>query len=188
MESRKIQKSASGSFFVTLPKSWVKESGLKHGDRIELVAEKNHLSLFSKNRSDKQSTEVKLNLELYTEPSLLERQIVSCYVRGYDIINIYSKKMITYEWKNLIKKTIINLTGTEISEDFSDRVSIRTLVDPSKFPLKDLLKRICGLVSTKEGYHQVEQFVLQRMARNGDTVAQAIMLKERILDPNRLDD
>lgn len=148
MESRKIQKSASGSFFVTLPKSWVKESGLKHGDRIELVAEKNHLSLFSKNRSDKQSTEVKLNLELYTEPSLLERQIVSCYVRGYDIINIYSKKMITYEWKNLIKKTIINLTGTEISEDFSDRVSIRTLVDPSKFPLKDLLKRICVLVST----------------------------------------
>jgi hypothetical protein len=47
---------------------------------------------------------------------------------------------------------------------------------------------VCGLVSTKKGYEQVEQFVLQRMARNGDTVAEAIMLKERILDPNRLVD
>ena len=130
MESRKIQKSASGSFFVTLPKSWVKESGLKHGDRIELSVEENRLCLFSPNKTDNQSTEVKLNLELYSEPSLLERQIVSCYVRGYDIINISSKKIITHEWKDLIKKTIINLTGTEISEDFSDRVSIRTLVDP----------------------------------------------------------
>jgi hypothetical protein len=46
---------------------------------------------------------------------------------------------------------------------------------------------VCQMASTKKGYEQVEQFVLQRMAL-GDTIAQAINLKERILDPNRLVD
>ncbi len=148
MESRKIQTSASGSFFITLPKAWVQNVGLKHGDRVELSMDTNSLSVFPPNKSNIQSTEVNLNLEEYNEPSLLERQIVSCYMRGYDIINITSKKIITLEWKKLIKNFIVYLTGTEISEEFSDRISIRTLVDPSKFPIKDLLKRICVLVSS----------------------------------------
>ncbi|MDY6965405.1 MAG: phosphate uptake regulator PhoU [Halobacteriota archaeon] len=148
MESRKIQMSASGSYFITLPKSWVQDAGLNSGDRIELNADENSLSIFSPKRSDNLNTEVNLNLEAYNEPTLLERQIVSCYMRGSDVINITSKNIITQEWKRLIKNVIINLTGTEISEEFSDRISIRTLVDPSKFPIKDLLKRICVLVSS----------------------------------------
>ncbi|MDY6865661.1 MAG: phosphate uptake regulator PhoU [Halobacteriota archaeon] len=148
MESRKIQTSASGSYFITLPKSWVQKSGLNHGDRVELSMDANSLSIFPPNKSNIQSTEVSLNLEDYNEPLLFERQIVSCYIRGYDIININSKKIITQEWKRLIKNFIIHLTGTEISEEFSDRIAIRTLVDPSKFPIKELLKRICVIISS----------------------------------------
>jgi len=47
---------------------------------------------------------------------------------------------------------------------------------------------VCELISSEKGYKELEQFVLQRIARNGDTITEAIMLKERILDPNRLDD
>ncbi|MDY6932554.1 MAG: PhoU domain-containing protein [Halobacteriota archaeon] len=148
MESRKIQTSASGSYFITLPKSWVQKSGLNQGDRVELSMDANSLSIFPQKKFKKMSTEVSLNLEDYDEPSLLERQIVSCYIRGYDIININSKKIITQEWKRLIKNFIIHLTGTEISEEFSDRIAIRTLVDPSKFPIKELLKRICVIISS----------------------------------------
>lgn len=46
---------------------------------------------------------------------------------------------------------------------------------------------VCKLSSTEKGYKQLEQFVLKRMLK-GDTIARAINLKERILDPNRLVD
>ena len=46
---------------------------------------------------------------------------------------------------------------------------------------------VCKLASTEKGYEQLEQFVLRRMLK-GDTIAEAISLKERILDPNRLVD
>jgi len=46
---------------------------------------------------------------------------------------------------------------------------------------------VCKLASTEKGYKEVEQFILQRMSL-GDTIDQAVNLKEQILDPNRLVD
>ena len=46
---------------------------------------------------------------------------------------------------------------------------------------------VCKLKETKEGYKSIEDFVLRRMSK-GDTISQAINLKERLLDPNRIVD
>ena len=46
---------------------------------------------------------------------------------------------------------------------------------------------VCKLKETKEGYKSIEDFVLIRMSK-GDTISQAINLKERLLDPNRIVD
>ena len=46
---------------------------------------------------------------------------------------------------------------------------------------------VCQLSSTEKGYKQLEQFILRRLTK-GDTIAQAVNLKERILNPNRLVD
>lgn len=46
---------------------------------------------------------------------------------------------------------------------------------------------VCRLKETEEGYKNLEQFVLRRMSK-GDTISQAINLKERLLDPNRIVD
>lgn len=39
MESRKIQVSAGGSFFIVLPKEWSKNLKLKKGDRVNVFLE-----------------------------------------------------------------------------------------------------------------------------------------------------
>ena len=46
---------------------------------------------------------------------------------------------------------------------------------------------VCKLKETKKGYKSIEDFVLRRMSK-GDTISQAINLKERLLDPNRIVD
>tara|TARA_Y100000004_G_scaffold190984_1_gene249014 strand:+ start:2890 stop:3120 length:231 start_codon:yes stop_codon:yes gene_type:complete len=65
------------------------------------------------------------------------------------------------------------------------KLMIRQFVDD--FCNENVSFYVCQLASTEKGYEQLEQFVLQRMAK-GDTIARAINLKERILDPNRLVD
>lgn len=139
--------SASGSFFFTLPKSWIEKSGIKKGDRIDIsVDEEGSLRLFSEKRVDGTTIEYTLDLGEHVEPTLLERRIENCYIQGCDVANIVSKKTITHEWKRMIKKFVADLIGTEISEEFSNRITIRALVDPVKFPMNELMKRVCVLI------------------------------------------
>ena len=63
--------------------------------------------------------------------------------------------------------------------------NIRKFVDD--FCNENVSFYVCKLSSTEKGYKQLEQFVLKRMLK-GDTIARAINLKERLLDPNRLVD
>jgi phosphate uptake regulator len=150
MDSRKIQTSASGSFFVTLPKVWVSGSGLdKEGGRVELVTEPDgSIRLVPPTSRQKKMRDFTMHLEDFPDAVSLERYIKTCYVHGYDVINIASKKVITPEVKEIIKKAIVDLIGTEISEEYSNRITIRTLVDPLKFPMEMLMQRIHTLVSS----------------------------------------
>ncbi|MFX0134756.1 MAG: PhoU domain-containing protein, partial [Candidatus Hodarchaeota archaeon] len=93
-------------------------------------------------------SEFYIQIEEYTEKNSLERSIYSSYVQGADIIIISSKNTIMVENKRLIKNCTLELIGAEISEEFSNRITIRILVDPVKFPLHHLVKRIYTLVSS----------------------------------------
>jgi phosphate uptake regulator len=148
MESRKVQESASGSFFVTLPKSWVQSTGIKKGAQISVsIDEDGSLRLLSA-ENNKKTVEYTLNIEEKIEPTLLERRIINCYTHGCDIINIISRKTITQERKRQIKNSVIDLIGMEVSDEFSNKVTIRVLVDPLKFPLREIMRRLCILVSS----------------------------------------
>ncbi len=150
MDSRKIQKSASGSYMITLPKQWVNREGLDNGDTVSLSIENDGtVKIYPPTyKKEEARRECVLLLEEYFSPTLIDRAIKSCYMQGCDIINVVSKKVIQPEWKGQIKNSIVDLIGTEILEEFSNRVTIRTLVDPSKFPMKTILRRMHTLAVT----------------------------------------
>ena len=52
----------------------------------------------------------------------------------------------------------------------------------------DTAPYVCKMKNTKEGYAELEQFILNLMCLEGYTVGQAIMIKERQLDPSLLND
>tara|TARA_R110000765_G_scaffold337094_1_gene427428 strand:- start:179 stop:442 length:264 start_codon:yes stop_codon:yes gene_type:complete len=47
---------------------------------------------------------------------------------------------------------------------------------------------VCEMQSTKEGYDEIEQFVLNLMVVDNYTVGSAIMVKERQLNPTLIND
>ncbi len=149
LEIRKIQRTVSGSFFITLPKTWVTELEMDKGTELKMVPEQDgSLRIYPLKNQAKINHDYIIEIEKYSEPNSLERCINNCYIQGADVITILSKGTILSNKKRLIKETASNLVGSEISEEFSNRLTIRILVDPVKFPLANLIKRIYTLVSS----------------------------------------
>ena len=142
MENRKIQTTKSGSYFITLPKAWVKKRELmplddshKNKELILTENEDGNLIISIPGTQKLSYNEVTIPIEEYEEENSLERCINSSYVQGSDIIIIISKNTIASDKKRLVKAMVIGLIGSEISEEFSNRIIIRILVDPIRFPL-----------------------------------------------------
>ncbi|MBI4362803.1 MAG: AbrB/MazE/SpoVT family DNA-binding domain-containing protein [Euryarchaeota archaeon] len=177
MDSRKIQKSVSGSYIVTLPKEWVEKYGFGKGERVGVVVnEEGILSLVPNGAGANPPKECFLSFEEYPTSSAIQRRVKACYMEGDDIITVTSKKTLPQEVKGDIKAAAGELIGMEVSEDFASRVVLRTLVDPMRFPVRELMKRIYVLASA------MEQDSVQALRESDRELAGDVIAREREVD------
>ncbi|NVM53221.1 MAG: phosphate uptake regulator PhoU [Candidatus Helarchaeota archaeon] len=177
MEIRKLQNTASGSFFITLPKEWITDLNIKKGEKLVISRdEEGTLKLSQLKNRENFYNEFIIAIEDYPEDSSLERCINSSYIQGSDVIIISSQKTISIEKKQVIKESTFYLIGAEISEEFSNKIIIRILVDPLKFPLHSLIKRIYTLVSS------MHVDALKSFRENDEALAQDVINREIEVD------
>ncbi len=170
MEIRKVQSTASGSFFITLPKPWVNEYEIDKGEELKISLEDDgSLKILPFKTQKKYHTEFIIKIEDYPSKNSLQRAINSCYIQGADIITVESKNTITITIKDLIIKTTAQLIGTEISEEYANKINIRILVDPLKFPYYNLIKRIYTLV------HSMYLDAMKSFKENDEVLAKDVM-------------
>ena len=155
MESRKLQKVGYSTLSVSLPSNWVKETELKRGDTVFLAPEKDgSLKLFpSKLLKPKEGIEEYIcNSDLCDDPKMLERIIVGSYILGRDLFTIISSERMRSEHIEEVREIMPKLIGLGIVEETSDRIVIQCSVDPRKFHLDMLLRRlsIISLTVVKE--------------------------------------
>lgn len=174
MDSRKIQKSVSGSYIITLPKEWVEDQHLEKGERVNLVPnEDGILSLVPASQAKGTAQECHQDFDGYDSLSLAERRVKACYVEGDDVITISSAKFLPSEAKTRIKAAAGDLIGMEVTEDFANKLVIRTLVDPVRFPVRDLMKRIYVLASS------MHQDSVQAFQKKDDGLALDVLGREK---------
>jgi phosphate uptake regulator len=149
VDLRKLQLVGRASFSVTLPPDWIKEYKLKPSDQITVSREEDGSLKLTPATIRKETKEVKITIDAdrCKDPGLLKRLIVGGYIKGSDSIEVVSKHMITENHKREISVTD-GLMGMGIVESTSNRVILQSIVDPSKFPLGPLLKRLYELVSS----------------------------------------
>ncbi len=146
MTSRKIQKSRSGSYLVSLPKGWVEDSGLEKGDRVEIKkSEDGFLTLLLSDQKRKLSYE--LNYEDFPNIGAIENTIKACYMQGAETIKVKSEEAMAEE-KEKLRPIVLDLIGSEIFKDRPNLISYRVLVDPTKFSINNLTQRIYNLVTS----------------------------------------
>jgi len=163
MESRKLQKVGYSTLSVSLPSNWVKEMNLKRGDSLFLVPEKDgSLKLFPSNllKPREGIEEYICNADLCDDPKMLERIIVGSYILGRDILSIISSERVhsghIEETRGIMRKLI----GLGIIEETPDRITLQCSVDPRKFQLDMLLRRlsIISLTIVKEALQALVDF------------------------------
>jgi len=163
VDSRKVQKVGYSTLSISLPHNWVKEIGLKRGDTIFLEPEKDgSLKLFPSNLlKPKEGTEEYVcNCDLCDDPKMLERIIVGSYILGSDFFSTISSERMRSEHTEEIRGIIPKLIGLGVVEETPDSIKLQCSVDPRKFQLDMLLRRlsIITLTIVKEAIQALVDF------------------------------
>jgi phosphate uptake regulator len=175
METRKLYMTGGSTYVVSLPKKWVKKSGLKRGDSVVVVEQEGSILIEpgAVERGPKQIT-----IDVSDVPSIdaLERLIIAYYLVGFDTIKIKLNGEDNLDYKKGIRKILKFLIGVEIVEDVGDSVTMEILLDHKRMPTVDVLKRM----------HIINKSMLTDMVRAFDEgnldLARDVVYREREID------
>jgi len=150
LEIRKVQQVGYSTLVVSLPRDWVKEVGLKQGDVVSLMRDADGtLRLFpGMGKESKAPVKVVVEADKITEEGLLTRLITGMYIIGHDTIQISSRRGLSKMHLDEIRKTVQRLTGISIVEQTLTYTTLQNFVDPTKFPVNGLLRRLYIITSS----------------------------------------
>lgn len=89
-----------------------------------------------------------INADLCSEPRMLERIVVGNYTMGRDTIWVKSSKRLGSSHVEEVRKITSKLMGMGIMEESSKRMVLQCSIDPSKFPIHTLIRRLYIITST----------------------------------------
>ncbi|MEM2098486.1 MAG: phosphate uptake regulator PhoU [Candidatus Bathyarchaeia archaeon] len=153
-ELRKVQRTPTGTFFVCLPRMWAQYHGLEKGNLVEVVeAGDGRLVINPQYAAEPKPKVATLQVGPY-----LQREIISRYLLGFDIIRIESGRRFDFDVRHLVKATVSSLIGLEIVEENNSKMILQCLLEPSGFPPEKILRRTYTIVA---GMHRdsVDAFI-----------------------------
>ncbi len=150
MEARKVQRVGYSTLTVSLPRDWVEDVKLKAGDIVSIKREDDG-SLKLIPGTEHKREEIKnclVNADLCTSPNLLTRVITGNYILGHDTIQIAAKDELKKNHLEEIRATTQRLTGLSIVEQTLKQVTLQSFVDPTRFPIYGLMRRLHIIISS----------------------------------------
>lgn len=150
IEKRRVQRTGSSSYIITLPKEWVDFVKLKSGDYILVEKFGDKLVLIPPNVEPAQ---LRINIRVYpgVDVSQVFRSILGAYITGYNIINVVFDKNIPKlakfisDVKNLVR---IKLPGIEVVEETYNTITFKVLLNIQEIPLINAIKRLHLIVNS----------------------------------------
>ncbi len=149
VEKRKIQKTGSSSYIVTLPKEWIDMMGLKSGDYVLIYEHEGKLIITSpKAEAGQLSGEIHIKEDIDNQE--IFRVLVAMYLAGYDNIavtfssNIPNLARRISELKNMAR---IKLAGIEVVDETYNSILFKILLDLKELPLIRAIRRLHLIVN-----------------------------------------
>src|SRR2546422_10257432 len=143
MEARKVQKVGYSTLIVSLPKDWVEQVNLKQGDIVTFRRESDGgITVYPGLTRERENLRYVINADLCDSPNLLTRIITANYLTGHDTVQIISKKELSQRHLEEVRAVSRRLTGLGIVEQSLKSVTLQSFVDPTKFPIYGLMRRL----------------------------------------------
>jgi phosphate uptake regulator len=152
LEARKVQRVGYSTLTVSLPRSWVQEVNLRQGDVVSIKREDDgSLRVFSGlEQKHEEAKKCIIDADLCDRPDLLTRLITGNYILGHDTIQVVSKRELKTEHLEETRRATQRLTGLGIVEQTLRQVTVQSFVDPTKFPVYGLIRRLHIVVSSMQ--------------------------------------
>jgi len=147
VERRKVMSLGRSSLVVSLPRGWVKLSGVKKGDEVSLDVQRDRsLILFLGDRREKNR-----KITLYIGPDettdSISRNIIACYLNGYSSIRLASRKIFSTMQRKAIRR-VAEVLYMRIMESDAKNMKIETLIEESKASIVSSVRRMHLIASS----------------------------------------
>jgi phosphate uptake regulator len=146
-ETRKLQLAGSSTLTVSIPAEYVKSMKLHQGDNLVVKEESDGTLRLIPTTGSLKTVKASIKAEQVDNDELLSKLIVGCYMLGYDAIELSSKNGIRSSLLSKGSRTLRGLRGVEIVESSGDKLLAQSFMDPTKFPVDSLIRRLQLLVS-----------------------------------------
>lgn len=173
VERRRVQRTGSSSYIITLPKDWIDSTRLKSGDFVIIEKLGNKLVITP---SAAEPTQLKATLKIYPGVDKVQilRVLLAAYISGYSVISLIFDKNIPNlasmisEIKNLAR---LKLAGIEVIEESATTITFKVLLNLQELPLMNAIRRLYLIVSSmlndtlnliKDRNLSIAQMVIQR--------------------------
>jgi len=173
MDFRKVQITGGNSFVVSLPKTWVKDVGLKPRDAVAIITQPDSSLLIIPRRELREAAKSEAVIEVTPglDKDALLRHFISFYLAGYDIIRINMGRSDVSLRSSIREGIRRKLVGVEIIEESQTVILTQCLSGYIDLPLKKALERMAiiaaGMITDAAGTLQdntagIAQEVIQR--------------------------
>lgn len=139
MFQRKVQKTGGSTYFVTLPKEWADEVGIKPQATVNLIpSDSGALLLVPEGLPARNRCTVEMGEWGFDR---LQREIIARYIVGFDVIDVESAKMRS-EQRRMVRQIAQGLVGLEIFDESQRTITLHALVNVRDFPPDRTLRRV----------------------------------------------
>jgi len=174
VEKRKIQKTGSSSYIVTLPKEWIDSMGLKSGDYVLIYEHEGKLVITPpKLELGVLSGEIKVLKPVDNEQ--IFRILVAMYLSGYSNITITFNQTIpdlAKRLSDLKNRARIKLAGVEVVDETYNSVVMKILLDLKELPLIRATRRLHLIVNN------MLKDALEAFKNNDRGLAEAVLQRD----------
>jgi len=162
-EVRRVQR-VGYSLSVSIPKDLVRAHHLKQGDTLLFREDVDGTIRLLPGAGEKRVSRTTIKADQIEDLDLLAKLIIGSYALGYDVIEVVGKNKLSRPAVDRTTETVKRLRGLEVVETEDNRVVAHSFMDPTKFPVDSLIRRLQILVSRSlDGI--IEAIELERTAR-----------------------
>lgn len=151
-ELRRVQKVGKFTLTVSIPSEYAKRMNLSAKDSLLLREDADGTLRIIPTAKAKQETKAVLRQDQAGNDEMLAKLIVGAYALGYDTVEVAGKEALESATVDRVRDTVRRLRGMEVVESDAKRIVAQSFIDPTKFPVDALIKRLQILVSRSLEY------------------------------------